>query len=93
MAYTGRGQPPPNEPAHPLPGDPPSLAAPRQRAVPEPGDLEPGPSTKRFGTGLGIPVAYKICRSHGWDLGFAGAPGGGTEVTISAPLAAAGGTG
>lgn len=61
--------------------------------VPEPGDLEPGPSTKRFGTGLGIPVAYKICRSHGWDLGFAGAPGGGTEVTISAPLAVAGGTG
>lgn len=59
--------------------------------VPEPGDLEPGPSTKRFGTGLGIPVAYKICRSHGWDLGFAAVPGGGTEVTISAPLAAHGG--
>jgi len=59
--------------------------------VPEPADLEPGPSTKRFGTGLGIPVAYKICRSHGWDLAFAAAPGGGTEVTISAPLAARGG--
>ena len=61
--------------------------------VPEPGDLEPGPSTKRFGTGLGIPVAYKICRSHGWDLSFAAVSGGGTEVTISAPLPARGGTG
>lgn len=37
---------------------------------PTPGNLEPGPSTKKFGTGLGIPVAFKICQSHGWELSF-----------------------
>lgn len=52
---------------------------------PSPRDLEPGPSTKRFGTGLGIPVAYKICQSHGWDLQFNVRPGRGTDVIISAP--------
>ena len=31
-----------------------------------------------------------FCRSHGWDLGFATVAGGGTEVTISAPLPARG---
>lgn len=51
-------------------------------------DLEPGPSTKRFGTGLGIPVAFKICRSHGWELEFITAAGGGTRVLIGAPAAA-----
>jgi signal transduction histidine kinase len=61
--------------------------------IPAPGDLEPGPSTKQFGTGLGIPVAYKICKSHGWDIDFKAGPAGGTEVTISAPLAAHGGAG
>lgn len=66
-------------------------AGPGMPFVPEPGDLEPGPSTKRFGTGLGIPVAYKICRSHGWDLNFASAPNGGTEVVISVPLPVPGG--
>lgn len=38
--------------------------------MPKAGDLEPGPSTKKFGTGLGIPIAFKICQSHGWDLEF-----------------------
>ncbi len=54
---------------------------------PRPGALEPGPSTKRFGTGLGIPVAFKICQSHGWDLKFNTMPGRGTEVVITAPVA------
>jgi len=54
------------------------------------GNLEPGPSTKRFGTGLGIPVAFKICQGHGWELAFGEAAGGGTEVTIRAPLAGEG---
>ena len=49
------------------------------------GSLEPGPSTKRFGTGLGIPVAFKICHSHGWDLEFNAAAGGGTDVVIHVP--------
>jgi signal transduction histidine kinase len=55
---------------------------------PEPGGLEPGPTTKRMGTGLGIPVAFKVCKAHGWSIAFEAAPGGGTEVVIRAPLSA-----
>ena len=46
--------------------------------------LTPGPSTKRFGTGLGIPVAYKVCKAHGWRLAFDGGNNGGTRVSIHA---------
>jgi len=53
---------------------------------PKPVNLSPGPSTKRFGTGLGIPIAYKICQQHGWKLTFASAGGKGTTATISAPI-------
>ena len=52
---------------------------------PEPGNLEPGPSTKRFGTGLGIPIAFKICQSHGWNLAFEVIENAGTLVKITAP--------
>ena len=52
---------------------------------PEPGNLEPGPSTKRFGTGLGIPIAFKICQSHGWNLTFEVVDNSGTLVKITAP--------
>jgi len=55
--------------------------------LPEPAGLEPGPSTKRFGTGLGIPVAFKVCKAHGWQLGFEVVDNG-TLVTLSAPGAA-----
>lgn len=54
--------------------------------IPEPNNLEPGPSTKRYGTGLGIPVAFKICQSHGWELKFSPLDSGGTEAEIIAPL-------
>ncbi len=54
--------------------------------LPEPAGLEPGPSTKRFGTGLGIPVAFKVCKAHGWQLGFEVVDNG-TLVTLSAPRA------
>ncbi|MGR8920553.1 MAG: ATP-binding protein [Gammaproteobacteria bacterium] len=54
---------------------------------PEPSELEPGPTTKRFGTGLGIPVAYKICGVHGYKLEFVIDPGKGTRVLIVAPAA------
>lgn len=57
---------------------------------PEPRELEPGPSTKRFGTGLGIPVAFKVCRAHGWQLDFETAQPRGTRVVITAPLADSG---
>ncbi len=49
------------------------------------GDLEPGLTTKRFGTGLGIPVAFKVCAVHGWSLAFSGQHQGGTRVTIRIP--------
>ena len=52
---------------------------------PEPSNLEPGPSTKRYGTGLGIPIAFKICQTHGWNLEFNIIEGEGTEVTITIP--------
>ncbi len=54
---------------------------------PEPNGLTPGPSTKRFGTGLGLPIAFKICQAHGFDLRFEPRPGGGTAVSIHIPLA------
>ncbi len=52
---------------------------------PEPRNLEPGPTTKRFGTGLGIPIAFKICQTHGWDLNFEINEGIGTDITITIP--------
>ena len=53
---------------------------------PKPGNLEPGPSTKRFGTGLGIPIAFKICQKHNWKLNFKTKEGKGTKVIITAPI-------
>ncbi len=50
---------------------------------PEPSELAPGPTTKRFGTGLGIPIAYKICGVLGYRLEFNIKPGHGTTVIIS----------
>ena len=52
---------------------------------PEPSELTPGPSTKRFGTGLGIPIAFKICHTHDFRLEFHAEPGRGTDVLIRAP--------
>lgn len=57
---------------------------------PKAGNLEPGQSTKRFGTGLGIQIAFKICQTHGWNLKFDIQKGNGTEVIIRAPLIKAG---
>ena len=58
--------------------------------IPDAGNLEPGPSTKRYGTGLGIPIAFKICQAHGWDLKFINIDDGGTGVVISIPVSEAG---
>lgn len=54
---------------------------------PEPKELEPGPTTKRLGTGLGIPIAFKVCKAHGWSLQFAINKGVGTTAIISIPSA------
>lgn len=53
---------------------------------PKPVGLEPGPSTKRFGTGLGIPIAFKICQKHGWNLSFNVIDDVGTEAIVAAPI-------
>lgn len=56
--------------------------------TPDPGDLSPGPSTKRFGTGLGIPFTFKVCEALGYQLDFSPAPAGGTCVTLTLPRSA-----
>ena len=43
------------------------------------------PSTKRFGTGLGIPFAFKVCDVLGGELKFDARPNGGTVITITLP--------
>lgn len=53
--------------------------------TPAPGTLSPGPSTKRFGTGLGIPFAFKVCEALGGSLAFNVREGGGTVVSLTLP--------
>jgi len=55
--------------------------------TPHPTDLSPGPSTKRFGTGLGIPFAFKVCEALGGKVEFSAGPEGGTLVTMTLPRA------
>ena len=43
------------------------------------------PTTKRFGTGIGIPFAFKVCDALGGTLQFIARQGGGTTITISLP--------
>ncbi|MGH8575796.1 MAG: sensor histidine kinase, partial [Gammaproteobacteria bacterium] len=53
---------------------------------PESSGLGPGPTTKRYGTGLGIPFAYKVAEAHGFGLEFSRVPEGGTRVRFHMPL-------
>jgi signal transduction histidine kinase len=53
--------------------------------IPEHNALVPGPSTKRFGTGLGIPFAFKICDAHGGNIVFSPRVTGGTIITLTLP--------
>ena len=55
--------------------------------APEPTGLEPGPTTKKRGTGLGIPVAFKVCKAHGWELHYAVKDNASTVVTFRAGAA------
>jgi Signal transduction histidine kinase len=52
---------------------------------PRPDTLAPGPSTKRYGTGLGIPFAFKVCHAHGGKMTFTRTAGG-TQVCLRIPL-------
>lgn len=51
--------------------------------LPEFKALIPGPSTKQFGTGLGIPFAFKVCETLGGNISFSGRNGGGTVVSLT----------
>ena len=53
--------------------------------IPNPNYSSPGPSTKRFGTGLGIPFSYKVCEALGGTITFDANPSGGTLIKIKLP--------
>ncbi len=53
--------------------------------TPDPHAISLGPTTKRFGTGLGIPFAFKVCEVLGYDLQFKQNSGGGTLMILSLP--------
>lgn len=55
---------------------------------PSPQGAFPGPSTKTYGSGLGIPFAYKICELHDGELVFRPGTTSGTNATISVPRTA-----
>ena len=55
---------------------------------PKPGSLSPGPTTKRLGTGLGIPFAFKVCNAHGGTIKFMQNSPTGTRVRIDLPTGA-----
>lgn len=52
---------------------------------PEPSALSPGKSTKRFGTGLGIPFAFKACEVLNGRIVFQAVEPKGTKITLSFP--------
>lgn len=53
--------------------------------TPDPHTLSPGPSTKRFGTGLGIPFAFKVLEVLGGNITFQAALPQGTRITLALP--------
>jgi len=53
--------------------------------VPDPHALSPGPTTKRFGTGLGIPFAFKVCEVLNGQVAFMAAQPQGTLIHIRLP--------
>lgn len=55
---------------------------PGMRTSTPPTDLSPGVSTKRFGTGLGIPFAFKVLQAHGGSIDFERSPDGGARVSL-----------
>lgn len=53
--------------------------------TPDPNAQSPGPSTKRFGTGLGIPFAFKVCEVLEGSIEFESVSPQGTCITIRLP--------
>ncbi len=54
--------------------------------TPDPHTISPGPTTKRFGTGLGIPFAFKVCEVLGGTIAFDAASPRGTRIRLTLPL-------
>lgn len=52
--------------------------------TPDPSAMS-APTTKRFGTGLGIPFAFKVCDALSGELKFDARPEGGTVITLRIP--------
>jgi len=50
-----------------------------------PSALVPSYSTKRGGTGLGLPLAREIAEAHGGRIALTNRPGGGLAVAITLP--------
>jgi PAS domain S-box-containing protein len=50
--------------------------------------LEPFYTTKPSGTGLGLPIAHRIMQDHGGSIQISSAPGTGTTVVMTFPVAA-----
>jgi len=50
--------------------------------TPEPNTLSPGKSTKRFGTGLGIPFAFKACEVLNGHIEFKTMQPSGTQIQL-----------
>lgn len=53
--------------------------------TPDPHAISPGPSTKRFGTGLGIPFAFKVCEALSGSISFNARDNGGTLIRLELP--------
>ncbi len=53
--------------------------------TPDPHAASPGPTTKRFGTGLGIPFAFKVCDALAGGITFNPREGGGTQIEMELP--------
>lgn len=53
--------------------------------TPDPHAISPGPSTKRFGTGLGIPFVFKVCEAINGTISFNLREGGGTLIRLELP--------
>ena len=52
--------------------------------TPDPSAMS-SPTTKRFGTGIGIPFAFKVCDALGGALKYEARPEGGTIISITLP--------
>ena len=54
--------------------------------IPDPSCISLVPTAKRFGTGLGISFAFKVCDALGGCLTFVARPSRGTIIAIELPI-------